>query len=789
MIPAAAPAAASSYGLATAEPEPLPTFDTPDEQSDEFDAIAFTGEKPDPAKLIQAMQEQVGEMGDYHDRLEAAYNTRFCLWDGQSPDGRKRRRYVGREPFPWEGASDARVRLAEEVIRENVARCKAAFYNGQIQAAAHNTDKLQSSQLATELLKWVLKTQMMPDVRDAIDHVANWRETFGLSIMHIGWERQTRMEPQTITLEQVAEMALSAPMNTPEGQQAMAAGDTVALGALAMESLEETMDQLRDPTNETAIADQIRAMAPHLTTKQARAVVADLRDKGKADYPMPRAAAVNRPVWTPLRPMIDVFFPRSVRRLKDAPWIARVEWLTRDQLRAKVSDPREKWDKEFVDHLEEHCRGKIIDEQIAATEGQLSQRFVRAGSETGALRSYVATAEDYRDYYQVLRVYYRATDAKGFAGIYEAVVHPDVPELLGRAELLPCPHGQYPFVDFRRERFHPAMIESRGVPEIIETEQEAVKVQRDHRTDRTELTTLPPVKVRASRGGGNYPIMPGAQIPERANGSTEFMQVPRFDGVTLEIENSIRNDIARYFGRMSENGDPAVAQLIQQDGVDDFLADLGECVRLTWADLQVYLEPVVISRVLGSAAAAAPLQVSRQEIQGNYDFYLTYDVRDSDTEFLAKKIELLNTAVLPTDTQGVMDRARYTARLLAAVDPHSAADVLRPPEQAVQSEIEDEKAKLAQIAAGVEPPLVPAGNHQARLQALEQSISANPVLLERYQRGKTAESDGTGGASADPADAIFAAMVDARVEMHQQQLTQQENAMIGRVGSSPVLGV
>lgn len=786
MPPAAAyPIAASAPA---ASPEPLPTFDTPDEQSDEFDAVAFTGEKPDPKKLIDAMREQVGEMGDYHDRLESAYNTRFCLWDGQSPDGRKRRKYWGKEPFPWEGASDTRVRLAEEVIRENVARCKAAFYAGQIQAAAHNTDNLQSSHLATELLKWVLKTQMMPDVRDAIDYAVNWRETFGLSIMHIGWERQTRMEPQTITLEQIAEIALAAPMGTPEGQAAMEQGDTVTLGQLAMASVEETMDQLRDPTNERAIAEQIQEMAPHLTRAQARAVVADLREKGTAEYPFPREAAVNRPLWTPLRPMIDVFFPRSTRRLKDAPWIARVEWLTRDQLRSKVSEPREKWDKAFVDHVEEHCRGKIIDEQIAATEGQLSDRFIRAGAETGALRSYVATAEDYRDFYQVLRVYYRATDAKGFAGIYEAVVHPDVPDMLGTARLLTCPHGQYPFVDFRRERFHPAMIESRGIPEIIETEQEAIKVQRDHRTDRTELSTLPPVKVRANRGGGSYPIHPGAQIPERANSSTEFMQVPRFDGVTLEIENSVREDVARYFGRRSEKGDPAVAQLIQQDCVDDFLADLSECVRLTWADLQVYLEPVDISRVLGSAAAAAPLQVSRDEIQGNYDFYLTYDVRDGDTDFLAKKIELLNTAVLPTDTQGVMDRARYTARLMAAVDPHAAADVLRPPEQAVQSEIEDEKAKLAQIAAGVEPPLVPAGNHQARLQALQQSIEANPVLMQRYQNGKASEGDGTGGASGDPADVIFAAMVDARLDMHQQQLTQQDNAMIGRVGSSPVLG-
>lgn len=754
-------------------PEPLPKFSTPDaETSDEFDAIAFTGAAPDPQKLLEAIREQMGEIGDYHDRLEINYNVRFCIWDGQSPDGRKREKAMGKRPFPWEGASDSRVRLAEEVIRENVARCKAAWYRGQIQAAAHNTDKLESSALATELLTWMMKTQMMPDARDAIDYAMNWRETFGLSIMHVGWQRETRMEPQEITLEQIAEMALQSVTTTPEGQQAMEAQDAGTLGALAMASVQETLEQLLDPKNEKVIAEQMQQMAPWLTRAQTRAVVRELREQGASEYPMPRDHAVNRPLWTPLRPMIDVFFPRAVKRLRDSPWIAQVEWLTRDQLRAKVSDPREKWSMEFVREVEEKFRGHVIDEQLAATQRQLADRFVRAGTESGALRSYLSTDEDTRDYYQVLRVYYRATDAKGFPGIYEAVIHPGAPELLGRHGLLKCPHGHYPFVEFRRERFHPSMIESRGIPEICETEQEAIKVQRDHRTDRTELSTLPPLKVRANRGGGSYPIHPGAQLPERANGGTDFMAVPAYDGVTVEIENTVRDDMARYFGRPSQNGDPAMAQLLQQDGVDDFLADLGEVVKLTWADMQAYLTPVQVNRVLGSAAAAAPLSVTREDIAGQFDFYLTYDVRDADTDFLAKKIELLNTAVLPTDTEGVIARGRYTARLMRAIDPHAAADTLRDPAQAVQSEMDQEKQALAQISAGVEPPLVEGGNHAARLEVLQAAIQANPNLMQRYEQ-----------------DEIFRLMVDARVQMHQHQLEQQQNAQIGRTGAAPVTGV
>lgn len=752
----------------------LPDFVGPDDESiddDDFAVLDFSGEAPEAKKILNTLRAHLGDVNDYHQRLEQAYNTRFCLWPGQSTDGRKRRAQLGREPFPWEGASDARVRLAEEVIRENVARCKAAWYRGQMQAAAHDSDKLESSALATELLTWVMKTQMMPDVRDAIDFAANWRETYGLSIMRVGWERETRMEPQTMTLDKLAEAAIEQALNSPEGQAAGQAQDAQRLGQLAMESVQETLEQLMDPGNEKVLVEEIRDMAPYLTRQQAVAIVTELRETGTTTYPAPRDGAINRPVWTPLRPMVDVFFPRATRRLRDAPWIAQVEWLTRDELRAKVTDPLEQWDEDFVKEVEANGQGKVIDETIEAIDGTYElESLVSDMSQGMHPRGYGLTESDYRDLYQVLRVYYRAVDRKGFPGIYEAVVHPVSEDRIGKSGLLACSHGRFPFVDFRRERFHPAMIDSRGVPEIIETEQEAIKVQRDSRTDRTELTTLPPLKVRANRGSGTYPVMPGGQVPERQNGSTEFMQIPPFDGVTLQIEEATREDVARYFGRASQTGDPATAQLIQQDGVDDFLADITDCVTLTWADMQDYMSPVAVNRVLGSASAAAPLQVSREEIQGNYDFYLTYDVRDADTEFLARKIELLNTAALPSDTEGVIQRGRYTARLMRAIDPHAAADVLRDPQAAVQSEIDDEKDALAKIFGGIEPALVEGGNHAARLQTLQESLQKNPNLMQRYE-----------------SDEIYRAMVDARMQMHQHQLEQQQNAQIGRVGAAPTL--
>ena len=105
-----------------------------------------------------------------------------------------------------------------------------------------------------------------------------------------------------------------------------------------------------------------------------------------------------------------------------------------------------------------------------------------------------------------------------------------------------------------------------------------------------------------------------------------------------------------------------------------------------------------------------------------------------------------------------------------AIDPTGADLVLRDPAEAEASEIEDEKLALAKISAGVEPLMIEGQNHAARLQALTEGVQVNPQLMQRYQ-----------------SDEIFRALIDARVQHHQHQVQQQENAVIGRMGAPQVL--
>jgi hypothetical protein len=109
--------------------------------------------------------------------------------------------------------------------------------------------------------------------------------------------------------------------------------------------------------------------------------------------------------------------------------------------------------------------------------------------------------------------------------------------------------------------------------------------------------------------------------------------------------------------------------------------------------------------------------------------------------------------------------------MLGSVDQNLANLLVRDIGAATQMEVEDEQTAFAKIAAGTEPPLKEGGqNAQIRLQTLQQIIQSNPAVMQRYQ-----------------SDEIFKRMIDARMQAFNFQLQQQQNAIIGRVGTQPAL--
>jgi hypothetical protein len=375
-----------------------------------------------------------------------------------------------------------------------------------------------------------------------------------------------------------------------------------------------------------------------------------------------------------------------------------------------------------------------------------------------------------RDMIEIWHVYRKEHDDRTKAmRVTRTVLSYHVPDRTAVHDILPYAHALYPFVELPRERASRPILESRGVPEIVQTAQEEVKIQRDMRGDRASIVTLPPLKTPAARGKMDLIMGPGVQIPERRPGEITWMNPPQPDAGSIEVEMSIRNDVDNYFGRISEAVPPQRYMLHTQELVDSWLLDMKLCLVQTLSLCQQYMTDEEVARITGNPNL--PLTASPADIRGRFDVTCEFDARLLDAEALGAKLKYLSEILVPMDSFGIIDRAGLVKYMFQAVDPNMAAMLVQDIGVATAAEQEDEQTAFAKIAAGTEPPLKEGGqNAQVRLQTLQQIIQSNPAVQQRYQQ-----------------DEIFRNMIDARAQAFQFQLQQQQNAVIGRTGAQPAL--
>ena len=67
--------------------------------------------------LKKAFEDCVRDNQPFIDQCRLNYETRYAIWNGQSADGKKHSREGSKvTPTPWDGASDLRVFLVDNII-------------------------------------------------------------------------------------------------------------------------------------------------------------------------------------------------------------------------------------------------------------------------------------------------------------------------------------------------------------------------------------------------------------------------------------------------------------------------------------------------------------------------------------------------------------------------------------------------------------------------------------------------------------------------------------------------
>ena len=683
------------------------------------DVMARVGDEPNVSALTEELRRSATDYGVYA-RVENVENVRYCRWNGQTDDGKKWNDANRNAPaFPWDGASDTRIPLADEVCNGLVDLCSTSFWRSMLRVSPTNISQLDQAVTAHNLMDWTVNARMYNDLTREVELLSQYLWTYGWAGVHVTWQQEMGQKEQYLTMDQI--MALAS--QSPEGSV-----------------LADFPNLIANPEADDQSAELMMAAFPNLKKRRALKAIRELREEGECDFPVP-TMVTNKPMIAALAPWDELVFPPETTDIQSARVVFRRFYMTEAELLNKVEV--EGWDAEWA-------------QEAINTMGRFSDYAAFTYGAVGLAENSVLDRENL---IEVVYSYQKAIDSDGIPGVFYTVFSPQVGDKWGYFEALDYAHGQYPFVVWRSELIHRQITESRGVPEICATWQHEVKAQRDSIFDYTSLATLPPIEVPKTRGG-NLKIGPAIQIPVLRRGEIGFLQPPaREPSVAFQLIAAIEAQTDRYFGRPTEKVPPVITQMRQQRLINNWLHGWTEAFRQVLALTLQYIGPAEIQRI---TASATPLP---QDVQ-DFDVMLKFDIRELSTDLVTEKLKAISTLVLPLDTAGVIDRAKLISVALRAIDPTLASELVMQQGPAAQKMFNETNDEIALMSLG-NPPQLRENDPTAamRLQFSQQVLQSNPKYQAQLQQ-----------------DPLFQANLQKYIENLQFSVQQQQNAITGRLG-------
>lgn len=695
------------------------------DQNNSKDKLAFFSETPDIGELRSELQRSLYNGGNVA-RLNSNDDIRLARWSGQSDDGKKHSSNMneGEQAFPFEGASDVRCRLVDQTINELVVLLVSSWQLARLRVGGTEVGDASRAASIQTLADWIVNNKMRADLLTESELLAQYTQQFGWAVAHIGWERRLGIRPVTLTLAELEQRGMS--------------GDVIA--GEAVNSLKST------GTSDYSIS---ALMALIGVSKDDAARVADeLMISGTSTYNQEYAVS-NAPVVAALKPFDEICFPPETLDLQDARVIFKRTFMTEVELREMIKTAE--WSEEFV---EEACK------TTGSTDWYSEPNLIPA---TTNIHNTIERADNL---VEIVYAYNRQIGPNGVPCIYYTVFCPNTrEEIFAKHEMLDYAHGFYPFVEYRRERLRRSIVECRGVPELAYTDQMEIKAQHDSIRDRTAFETLPPIKVKKRLGTQNI-IQPGGLLPVTTPDDYTFLSPPQGNpALAFNLIDRVEQRNAAYFGLYHANIPPVKTQTTQQFIVNNWLTAWGRIYKQVVSLSLQYMDGAEIERVTGM-----PIVLEPQELSAMYDFNVSYNVRELDTDYVLEKLKAISSFVVPMDAGGVIDRNKLTARFVEAISPEAAKDILLDQASASQRMYADVQTDIAKMMAGMEPQYVendPAA--QSKLQFVQDIIQKNPKAQQAAQE-----------------DQQFQMLFQNYTKNLQMSVSQQQNKSIGRIGVTPV---
>jgi len=691
---------------------------------DEENFISTSQREPDVAALSSALRDTLNDLGGWIDQQKENFDVRHNIWTGQTKDGRKQGS-PNSPAFPWEGASDLKPFIVDEFCNNDVDLLTTSLYQANYSAVPVESGDLRRARMVSSFMRWMVQSQVK-EIRRETEILANYFVEKGIGIMGVFWERQTNVKSVDIKLSDIAK-------HSPEFIQF-----------------------IHDPELDEQTAEMFQMKIPDLSTADAKKVVKGLREDGLGKFPK-KVQTVNRPRVKAYTVDEDFFFPVNTYDLQTAPFVFTSEYFTPQELRNKILN--DGWDEKWVEEVIEKTIGSDFSVTTSIQDRRTIGRDNTFGFDKTTNLVRIATAWEW------------ATDDEGVPGVWLTVFHPDL-DGFGKFELFNYDPVRFPFVAFARERRTRRLLDTRGVPEIGKPFQDEIKVQRDSRVDRTAMATCPPRRYPVGRAPKNWG--PGTLLATRRDNEYGFVEIPKFDQGSIEIEGVIRDSMDEYFGRNNPNNDPVAAQTKRQAMVNRFLESYAQVLNQMFSLHTQFGPEEEFFRVVGEVPEEE--QMDRYIKSNNaekYDFYLDFNVLNQDSEVMLKRIETIGQMILSYDQTGQTDMGKFLQKAISAIDPTLGDAITIPQQSAQMKEIEKTQEDMTKIFAGfdVDPP--ENANVELRQQVAQSWLQGSEEvpatdIQERLQ-----------------SDELFAGRIENYMKKLNFQSQQRQNAEIGRRGGKP----
>lgn len=691
-------------------------------------------EGPDVNALQQSFTKAVTDSRSYIDQCSLNYQTRYAIWPGQTADGKKHAREGAKiDPTPWDGASDLRVYLTDNVILKKVAMLCMGLRKANLVAVPVEGNDIKRAKVVSNFMRWLIRTQI-PGLDREEELLGNYLLEKGVAITGQFWEKSVQKTVVTVTVKDL------------------------------LTQYPEMAKQIQELGGVDLIKDDMISLFEEIygvSTKKGKRMFKELMESGQTSVVM-TGKEKSYPVIRAFNLTDDIFFQAGSTDLESTPGIYRVQYYTPEQLRSFVNT--DGWNDEWVEKAIKTCKGQLINGMAENTQRPVARNFIYGGVR-------------HDDKIGVVYAYQRLSDEDGIPGIYLTIFNPNLPATEGddaqpgyaKSGLFGDSGGEYPFVLHRREYLSRRIWDSRGVPEAGKPWQDQIKAHRDSRIDAASMRIIPPIFYPIGRAPSRWG--PGSRIPERRPGEYHFGEGPPVDPVTDDSEDRLVNSFNDYYGLYSKDGQPQFSPLENQFEVDKWMTCWAKAYRQVLKLYKRFGSEEVFFRVVG-LQNSDPVKFDKGDADEEFDIYLSYDVQSQDFERMTAKVTAM-VQILQLDRNGVADWPQVLQIGMEAVDPNWAERVLQPVAVGTQQQINDLQSDFSKLSAGMNVNLKMGTPPQIAMQALQNWMTA-PDVQQRLAQ-----------------DEAFKARVEAFAKQVQMQQMQEQNKQIGRLGAQmpgPVIG-